>query len=129
MLQSIVDWSLHNRVVVLALAILCLVLGVYSAGHARLDVFPEFAPPQVIIQTEAPGLSAGEVEQLVTLPIETAVNGVSRLDVMRSQSLQGLSVITVIFLDGTNILQARQQVVERLGEIAGQLPGGVRPPR
>ena len=129
MLQAIVDWSLHNRVVVLALAILFLVLGIYATGHAKLDVFPEFAPPQVVIQTEAPGLSPSEVEQLVTLPIETAVNGISRLDVMRSHSIQGLSVITVIFLDGTNILQARQQVVERLNELAGQLPSGVKAPR
>src|SRR6266851_675699 len=129
MLQAIVAWSIHNRVVVVVLAVFLLVLGCYAAGHAKLDVFPEFAPPQVVIQTEAPGLSPGEVEQLVTLPIETAVNGISRLDLMRSQSIQGLSVITVIFLDGTSILQARQQVAERLSELAGQLPSGVRPPR
>src|SRR2546427_9687881 len=108
MLQTLVNWSIRNRVVVLALAVLLLGLGIHAAGHARLDVFPEFAPPQVVIQTEAPGRSPTEVEQLITLPIEAAVNGVSRLDVMRSQSIQGLSVITVIFLDGTNILQARQ---------------------
>src|SRR5690242_4809105 len=99
MLQALVDWSIHNRFVVIALAVLLLGLGVYAADHARLDVFPEFAPPQVVIQTEAPGLSAGEVEQLVTLPIETATNGIARLNVLRSESIQGLSVVTAIFQD------------------------------
>jgi CzcA family heavy metal efflux pump len=129
MLQSIVEWSIRNRVVVLVLAALLLVLGAYAAGHARLDVFPEFAPPEVVIQTEAPGLSPAEVEQLVTSPIEVAINGLPRLSVIRSRSIQGLSVLTVIFKDGTNIYRARQQVSERLAELAGQLPEGVRPPR
>ena len=84
----------------LPLAGFLLVFGIRSALESPLDVFPDFAPPQVVIQTEAPGLSPIEVEQLVTLPIETAVNGVSRLDVLRSQSIQGLSVLTVIFQDG-----------------------------
>jgi CzcA family heavy metal efflux pump len=129
MLQALVDWSIHNRVVVVVLAVLLLGLGLYAADRARLDVFPEFAPPQVVIQTEAPGLSAGEVEQLITLPIETAVNGIPRLDVLRSHSIQGLSVITVIFQDGTDIYRARQLVAERLGEVAGHLPEGARTPR
>src|SRR2546430_107976 len=129
MLQAIVDWSIHNRIVVVALALFLLVLGGYSAGHARLDVFPEFAPPQVIIQTEAPGLSPAEVEQLVTAPIEQAVNGVPRLAVLRSQSTQGLSVVTVIFQDGVDIYRARQQVTERVAELGGQFPAGVRSPR
>lgn len=129
MLQAIVDGAIRNRVVVVVLALFLLVLGFYAAGHARLDVFPEFAPPEVTIQTEAPGLSPGEVEQLVTLPIETAINGLSRLEVLRSRSIQGLSVVTVIFRDGTDIYRARQQVAERLAELAGQLPEGVRPPR
>src|SRR5205807_3288185 len=115
--------------VVTVLAVLMLVAGLYATLHARLDVFPEFAPPQVVIQTEAPGLSPGEVEQLVTLPVETAVNGVPRLDVLRSRSIQGLSAITVIFQDGTDIYRARQQLTERLAELAGQLPAGVRAPR
>src|SRR4029077_14323517 len=124
MLQSIVEWSIRNRVAVVVLAALLLVLGGYAAGHARLDVFPEFAPPQVVIQTEAPGLSPTEVEKLVTLPIETAVNGIASLDLLRSQSIQGLSVITVIFQDGTDIFRARQQVAERLAEL--DLPEGVK---
>ncbi|HLJ95635.1 MAG TPA: efflux RND transporter permease subunit [Gemmataceae bacterium] len=129
MLQAIVAWSIHNRVVVVALAVFLLVLGGYAAGHAKLDVFPEFAPPQVVIQTEAPGLSPGDVEQLITLPLETAVNGLPRLDVLRSQSIQGLSVITVIFQDGMDIYRARQLVTERLAEVVGQLPEGAKDPR
>jgi Cu/Ag efflux pump CusA len=80
MLQALVDWSIKTRIVVVALAVLLLGLGLHAAANARLDVFPEFAPPLVVIQTEAAGLSPAEVEQLVTLPIETAVNGVPRLD-------------------------------------------------
>jgi CzcA family heavy metal efflux pump len=129
MLQAIVHWSINNRVVVVALAVLLLGMGLYAAAHAKLDVFPEFAPPRVVIQTEAPGLSPAEVEQLVTLPIETAVNGVPRLDLMRSQSIQGLSVVEILFQDNTDIYRARQQVTERLGELAGQLPAGVKTPR
>lgn len=129
MLTALVDWSVRNRVVAVALAVILLALGAYAAGHAKLDVFPEFAPPEVVIQTEAPGLSPAEVEQLVTQPVETAVNGLPRLDVVRSRSVQGLSVVTVIFKDGTDVYRARQQVGERLSELAGQMPEGVRPPR
>jgi CzcA family heavy metal efflux pump len=129
MLQAIVHWSLNNRVVVVALAIVLLLAGVYASLHAKLDVFPEFAPPQVIIQTEAPGLSPQEVEQLVTLPIEEEVNGLPGLDVLRSQSIQGLSVVTLTFQDRTDIYRDRQLVTERLAELAGRLPEGVRPPK
>jgi CzcA family heavy metal efflux pump len=129
MLQAIVAWSLRNRVIVVVLAALLVVVGAYAATHAKLDVFPEFAPPQVVVQTECPGLSPSEVEQLVTGPIETAVNGISGLDMLRSQSIQGLSVVTIIFHGGTDIYRARQQVTERLGELAGQLPSGVKSPR
>jgi CzcA family heavy metal efflux pump len=129
MLQAIVHWSLNNRAVAMVLAILLLLAGLYAAGHARLDAFPEFAPPQVIVQTEAPGLSAREVEQLVTLPTEQALNGTPGLDVLRSRSIQGLSALTVIFQDGTDIYRARQLVAERLAEVAGHLPAGVKTPR
>src|SRR5690242_1285992 len=108
MLQAIVRWSLYNRAVVVVLAVLLLAAGFYAAGHSRLDVFPEFAPPQAVVQTEAPGLSPREVEQLVTLPIEQAVNGLPSLDVLRSQSVQGLSVVIVVFQNGTDIYRARQ---------------------
>src|SRR5437879_2520056 len=129
MLQAIVAWSIHNRLVVVALAVFLLVLGAYAAGHAHLDVFPEFAPPQVVIQTEAPGLSPAEVEQLVTIPIESAVSGLPRLDILRSQSVQGLSAVTAIFSDGADIYRARQLVGEHLSEVATKLPAGVQAPR
>ena len=129
MLQALVHWSLRNRVAVLTLAVVLLAVGVYASYRAKLDVFPEFTPPQVVIQTEAPGLSAAEVEQLVTTPIEQAINGMPRLDVLRSQSIQGLSVLTAVFQDGADVYRARQQVAERLAELAGQFPAGVRAPR
>jgi CzcA family heavy metal efflux pump len=129
MLQALVGWSLRNRVAVVALAVALLGAGLYAARHSRLDVFPEFTPPQVVIQTEAPGLSPTQVEQLVTVPIEAAVNGIAGLDILRSQSIQGLSVVTVICQGGTDVYRARQQVGERLAELTGQLPAGVRAPR
>ena len=129
MLQLLVAWSLKNRIVVLALAGLLMAVGLHATRKARLDVFPEFAPPLVVIQTECPGLAPRDVEQLVTTPIEMSVNGMPRLAKLRSQSIQGLSVVTAIFRDGTDIYRARQQVTERLGELSGQLPAGVKPPR
>ena len=129
MLQAIVHWSLHNRAVVLVLSVLFLLAGLYAAEHARLDAFPEFAPPQVIVQIEAPGLSAREVEQLVTLPTEQALSGTPNLAVLRSRSIQGLSALTVVFQDSTDIYRARQLVAERLAEVAGRLPAGVKTPR
>jgi CzcA family heavy metal efflux pump len=129
MLQGIVNWSLQNRVITVALAILLLAAGIIASIRARLDVFPEFAPPQVVIQTESPGLSPLEVEQLVTLPIEQGVNGLPGLSVLRSQSIQGLSVVTVIFQDSTDIYRDRQLVTERLAELAGHLPEGVKTPK
>jgi CzcA family heavy metal efflux pump len=129
MLQALVAWSIEHRIVVMVLAVALLVGGLFAAAHAQLDVFPDFTPPQVTVQTESPGLSPSEVEQLVTLPLEQSLNGLSRLDTIRSQSVPGLSVVNVIFRDGTDIYRARQQISERLAELAGQLPTGVRPPR
>lgn len=129
MIRGVVGFSLRFRGIVLALAVVVVGYGINVALHAKLDVFPEFAPPQVFIQTEAPGLSSEQVEALVTRPVENGVNGVGNLESIRSQSIQGLSVVLAIFRDGTDILRARQLVSERLGEIAGELPGGVRPPR
>ncbi len=129
MLRAVVEGSVRNRAAVVALAVFLLAYGGYAATRAKLDVFPEFAPPEVVVQTECPGLSPAEVEQLVTQPIETALSGLPGLDVIRSRSIQGLSVVTVVFRDGTDPYRARQQAGERLAELAGQLPEGVRPPR
>ncbi|MGH9468706.1 MAG: efflux RND transporter permease subunit [Terriglobia bacterium] len=127
MLKSIVRFSLRFRGIVIALACAVLAYGVYSLRTARYDVFPEFAPPEVSIQTEAPGLSPEQVEQIVTTPIENAVIGVTGIKAVRSGSIQGLSVITVIFKNKGSIYLDRQLVAERLGTLTGQLPAGVAP--
>ncbi len=129
MLNRIVQFSLRFPAVVAALAGIILVYGVYTALHARLDVFPEFAPPMVVIQTEAPGLSPEQVEVLVTRPVENAVNGVPKLVSVRSQSIQGHSAVIAIFAEDADVFQARQMVGERLAEVAEQLPQGVRSPK
>lgn len=129
MLKHIVQFSLRFRAVVVGLAIVLAGYGLYVAAHAKLDVFPEFAPPMITIQTEAPGLSPEQVEQLVTRPVENAINGVPELDSIRSQSIQGLSVVTVVFSDTADIYRARQMVGERLTEISGDLPQGVAAPK
>lgn len=129
MLQAIVHWALRFRGVVLALASLLLVYGGWVVAHAKLDVFPDFVPPQVTVQTEAPGLAPEQVETLVTRPVENAINGLGSQDAMRSETIQGLSVITVVFKEGTDIQVARQMLGEKLSEVTSQLPAGVRPPK
>src|SRR5574338_147425 len=128
MLTALVRQAVRHRGVVVGLA---LALAVYGAGvvaASRLAVFPEFAPPQVSIQTEAPGFSPEQVEVLVTKPIEDAVNGVNGLAALRSQSIQGLSVITAVLKEGVDLRQARQLIAERLAELPGRLPGAVAAP-
>jgi len=129
MLSAIVQFSLRFRGIVVALACLLLAYGSYVALHAKLDVFPDFVPPQVTVQVEAPGLAPEQVEVLVTRPVESAINGLGNQESLRSESAQGLSVVTVVFKDGTAILPARQLLAEKLGEIAGQLPSGVKAPK
>ncbi len=128
MLRFIVQLSLRHRGIVIALALALLAWGSYVASRAPLDVFPEFVAPQVTIQAEAPGLSAEQVEVLVTRPVESAVNGASDLESVRSESIQGLSVVTAVFKDGSNIYLARQALAEKLGTLSRQLPDGVRAP-
>lgn len=129
MLQAIVRISLRLRGIVVSLAALMLVYGCYVAVHAKLDVFPDFVPPQVTIQTEAPGLSPEQVEVLVTRPVETAIAGLRGLDSLRSESIQGLSIVTAMFTEDTPVLPARQLVAEKLGELGGTLPSGVKAPK
>jgi CzcA family heavy metal efflux pump len=128
MLQRLVHLSIRFRGVVMALACLTVGYGLYAVSRAKYDVYPQFAPPLVQIQTEAPGLSPEEVEELVTRPIENTVNGVADLESLRSQSAQGLSIITAIFAEHSDVFRSRQVVAERLAELNGQLPQGVHPP-
>ena len=128
MLRAVVEFSLRFRGVVVALACVIVLYGLYVTEHAQLGVFPEFAPPQVTIQTEAPGFSPEQVETLITQRIENALVGTVGLESIRSQSIQGLSVATVIFQGGTDIYRARQMVGERLLEIMSQMPQGVAAP-
>ena len=114
---------------VTALTVLALVLGCWGALHAPLDVFPEFVPSQVDIQTEAPGFSPQQVEELVTKPVENAVNGASGLATLRSESIPGLSVVTITFADDIDLHIARQGISERLSEIGSSLPAGVGAPK
>ncbi|MCU1451596.1 MAG: acriflavin resistance protein, partial [Acidimicrobiales bacterium] len=114
-MRSIIASSLKFRLLVIAAAAALLTVGVARVGDTRVDAYPEFAPPSVQIQTEALGLSAAEVEQLITVPLEAdLLNGVAWVDKIRSQSLPGLSSITLTFQQGTNLLRARQMVSERL---------------
>src|SRR6266487_4538425 len=118
MLQAIVNFSLRFRGVVVVLACVVLGYGLYVAAHAELDVFPNFVQPQVVVQTEAPGLSPEQVELLVTRPVETALNGLGGLESIRSESIQGLSIITAVFKEGSDIFLARQMMAEKLAETA-----------
>ena len=120
LINSIVRFSLRFRGIIIALSILFAGYGVYTLTQAKYGVFPEFAPPQAVIQTEAPGLSPKQVEELVTTPIENAVNGIVGIESLRSKSIQGISVVNVTFKDGTNIFIDRQFVTERLSTLAGQ---------
>lgn len=129
MLTWVVARSLRYCGVVVVLACLVAAYGVYIAGGVKIDVFPEFAPPRIVIQTEAPGLSAEEVEALVTRPVEYGLNGTPELEVIYSESIQGLSVATTVFREDADIYRVRQLTGERLAEITGQLPEGVKAPR
>lgn len=128
MLGRLVHFALAQRVLVLALAVLLVVLGVRAGRDVPLDVFPEFAPPMVEIQTEAPGLSTEEVESLVTVPIETAVNGVPGLMTLRSKSVLGLSSVQILFERGSDVIRARQMVGERIAQVQPRLPLAARQP-
>src|SRR3979411_1685640 len=114
MLRALVELSLRQRHVIVVAGMLLLVYGGWSVARSPLDVFPEFAPPLVDVQTEAPGMSSEAVEQLVTNRIESALEGLPRMTVIRSKSVQGLSQVVLIFERGTNLYEARQMVTERV---------------
>lgn len=129
MLNSILKWSIAQRWLIVIVAILISLWGFRVLTQMPLDVFPSFAPPQVEIQTEAPGLAAEEVESLVTRPIESAINGTPGVETVRSSSAVGISAVRVIFGWETDVYRARQLVTERLQQASSQLPQGTEPPQ
>ena len=128
MLAAIVRTSLRNPRIVTALACLIALLGLAALAAARFDVFPDFAPPHVLVQTEAPGLDASQVEALVTRPLEGLLAGTENVKTVRSTSSQGLSAIQVVFDRGGDPYRQRQVITERLAESAGVLPQNVGAP-
>ncbi|HAT6349389.1 TPA: efflux RND transporter permease subunit [Legionella pneumophila] len=128
MFTRLIAWSLHNRPLVLALTLILCILGGYTLKQMPVDVFPEFAPPQVVVQTQAPGMATQDVETLITYPLESAINGTPGVASVRSKTSVGLSTITVVFDDQTDIYRNRQLVNERIQQATSALPPGVRPP-
>jgi len=128
MFNWIIQSSLRNRLLVVTAYVVILLAGIFVLRRITLDVLPEFAPPQVVIQTESPGLSPENVETLITFRIEAVVNGTPGVDVVRSKSSAGLSTVIVVFKWGTDIYTARQLVNERLQEAREQFPPGTEAP-
>ncbi len=129
MMRSLVGLCVRHYGALTTLTLLALLIGGWSATQAPLDVFPEFVPSQVDIQTEAPGFAPQQVEELVTRQVEYAVNGAAGIATLRSESIPGLSVITITFADGVDVHVARQGISERLSELGGTLPAGVGTPK
>ena len=128
-MRGLVSLCVRHYGIVTALSVVALILGCWGAARSPLDVFPEFVPSQVDIQTEAPGFAPEQVEELVTKRIESAVNGAAGLATLRSESIPGLSVVTITFTDSVDVHIARQGISERLSEIGSTLPTGVGTPK
>lgn len=128
MLSTLIRFSIRYAGTVAVLAVLFLIYGSFRYLNAGLDIFPEFSPKRVIIQTEAPGLSAEQVEMLVTQPIETTVRPLINLENLRSESIQGLSIVTATFSETSDIYLNRQLVSERLASLGQKLPSGIGTP-
>src|ERR1700752_4741971 len=129
MMRGLVALCVRHYGSVTAMTLLALLLGSWGALHSALDVFPEFVPSQVDVQTEAPGFAPQQVEELVTKQVENAVNGAAGLATMRSESIPGLSVVSITFASGVDVHVARQGISERLSELGSSLPAGVGTPK
>ena len=128
MLNRIIKFSLNNRLSILIAAVVLMVIGIYTAKNAEVDVFPDLNAPTVVVMTEANGMAPEEVERIVTFPIETAVNGATNVRRVRSSSSTGFSIVQVEFDWGTDIYRARQIVTEKLSAIGESLPKSVGKP-
>ena len=127
MMGALIRFSIRFPGVVIGLALLIIVYGIYQIKLSPLNVFPEFSPTQVVIQTESPGFSSNLVETLVSQPIEQAIGGTIGIKQIRSQSIPGLSVVTVIFEEGTDIYLNRQSIAEKLATLSSSMPSGIVP--
>jgi CzcA family heavy metal efflux pump len=128
-MRALIGLCVRHYGAVSVLTLLALILGCWAALYSPLDVFPEFVPSQVDIQTEAPGFAPSQVEELVTKQIENAVNGAAGLATLRSESIPGLSVVIITFAQGIDVHIARQGISERLSELGSSLPAGVGTPK
>ena len=126
-INSIIKYSLNNKLFVLIGAVLLIVAGTYSSQRMDIDVFPDLTAPTVVVMTDAHGMAAEEVERLVTFPIETAVNGATNVRRVRSASMYGFSFVWAEFNWGMDIFQARQIVSEKMVALGNSLPTGITP--
>src|SRR5215471_13279180 len=125
MIHGLVQFALRQRFLILTLTVLLAVAGTISFQHMPVDAYPDLSPPMVEIITQWPGHAAEEIERLITVPIEVEMNGIPKMDILRSISLYGLSDVRLSFRDGTDNYFARQQVFERIQDLS--LPTGVTP--
>ena len=127
MIEALIKASLNNRVIILALAISMIAFGLHAFKNLSVDAFPDVTNVQVQIATESRGRSPEEVERFITVPLEIAMTGLPNLTEMRSLNKNGLSLITLVFTDDTDVYFARQLVMERLTEVSHRMPDGINP--